>query len=367
MNSALRASVEASLSNISDPQTGDPITKGSLQGLTVRENGTVGFVIEVEDGNNPDAEALRLAAEQAALAVEGVTKVTAVLTSQKPVSPRSAARGKSPKPAPAPSASPKGVGAIIAVSSAKGGVGKSSVAVNLAAATSALGLKVGLLDVDVYGPSIPTMMGTRGADPRASDGKKLQPVEAHGIKTMSIGYLADEETPMIWRGPVATSAMMQMLNDVDWAPLDILFLDMPPGTGDIALTMAQRVPLQGAVIVSTPQEVALADVRRGVTMMEKTHTPILGIIENMAWLEVPDGQRMFVFGEGGARKTAESLNVNFLGEVPLITSIREGADRGVPSALADGSVMNIFRAIAENMLSHLEIQSTKPPPVIRFT
>jgi ATP-binding protein involved in chromosome partitioning len=259
------------------------------------------------------------------------------------------------------------VAAILAVSSAKGGVGKSTVAVNLACAIAAKGFRVGLLDADVYGPSLPTLLGLERAEP-ARQGEKLIPIEAHGLKAMSIGFIVDVDAPMIWRGPMATSALRQMLDDVAWAPLDVLILDLPPGTGDIQLTMAQRIPLSGAVIVSTPQAMALADVRRGIAMFERTHIPILGLVENMAWFELPNGERAPIFGEGGAKATAAALGVPCLAQVPIEMELRESGDRGVPLVVSapDSAMGQIFARLAEAVLLGLNA-GRKPAPTIRFT
>jgi ATP-binding protein involved in chromosome partitioning len=223
------------------------------------------------------------------------------------------------------------------------------VAVNLACATAALGLKTGLLDLDVYGPSAPTLMGVAGRKPEMDANKILAPLEAYGLKTMSIGYLVDPASPMIWRGAMATSAVRQMLDEVAWGELDVLFLDLPPGTGDVQLTLVQRAPLAGAIIVSTPQELALADVRRGLAMFEKTHAPILGVIENMAYFATPDGKRVHIFGEGGARRTAEAAGVAFLGEIPIDIELRESADAGAPltATQPEHPVSRRFREIAQ--------------------
>jgi len=223
-----------------------------------------------------------------------------------------------------------GVRTIIAVASGKGGVGKSTTAVNLALALRASGLKVGVLDADIYGPSIPRMLGISGK-PTSRDGRVLEPMERHGVKCMSMGFLVAEETPMIWRGPMVMSAIQQMLRDVDWGELDILVVDLPPGTGDAQLTMAQQVPLSGAVIVSTPQDIALLDARKGLNMFRKVDVPVLGIVENMSYFSCPNcGHRSEIFSHGGARREAERLGVDFLGEIPLDIAIRETSDGGTP-------------------------------------
>jgi ATP-binding protein involved in chromosome partitioning len=258
----------------------------------------------------------------------------------------------------------------LAVASGKGGVGKSTVAVNLAAALAQLGLRTGLLDADVYGPSIPQMTGAK-SEPRSAGGKLL-PLEAWGLKIMSIGLLVEEAAPMIWRGPMASSALNQLLNDVTWAteaePLDVLVIDMPPGTGDIQLTLAQRVALSGAVVVSTPQDVALIDVRRGVAMFEKTHVPILGVIENMAYFPDPaTGVPIEIFGRGGAQKTAAALGAPFLGEIPIDPKLRQACDEGrpyvidAPSSPASMAIVAMAAAVAE-ALSRGE--GLKPAPRI---
>jgi ATP-binding protein involved in chromosome partitioning len=259
---------------------------------------------------------------------------------------------------------------LLAVASGKGGVGKSTVAVNLAAALVRLGLRVGLLDADVYGPSVPQMTGAR-AEPRQVGGK-LQPLEAWGMKVISIGMLVDEAAPMIWRGPMASSALNQLLNDVAWGsaeePLDVLVIDMPPGTGDIQLTLAQRVALSGAVVVSTPQDVALIDVRRGVSMFEKTRVPILGVIENMAYFPDPStGEPIAIFGRGGARATAETLGVPFLGEVPIDPKLREACDEGRPYVVEapESPASRALMAAAEQIAARLdEGAGLKPAPRI---
>jgi ATP-binding protein involved in chromosome partitioning len=244
-----------------------------------------------------------------------------------------------------------GVGAIIAVASGKGGVGKSTTAVNLALALRANGLTVGLLDADVYGPSVPRLMGISGR-PETISGRILKPMEGFGLKVMSIGFLVEEETPMIWRGPMVISALTQMLREVAWGELDILVVDMPPGTGDAQLTMAQQVPLAGAVIVSTPQDLALIDARKGLAMFQRVDVPVLGIVENMSTFICPHcGKQTNLFGHGGARHEAERLGVPFLGEVPLHMAIREASDAGMPVTVQDrtGPHAAVYRSIADQV------------------
>jgi ATP-binding protein involved in chromosome partitioning len=229
-----------------------------------------------------------------------------------------------------------GIGNVVAVASGKGGVGKSTVAVNLALAWAAQGARVGLLDADVYGPSQPIMLGLQGERPTSADGKRIQPLRAHGVAAMSIGFLVDVEQPMAWRGPMVTSALNQLLADTLWGELDYLVVDMPPGTGDIQLTLAQRVPVAGAVIVTTPQDIALADARKGLRMFEKVHVPVLGIVENMAMHTCSRcGHAEHVFGEGGGARMAADYGVQLLGSLPLDARIRAEADGGKPSVVAD--------------------------------
>jgi ATP-binding protein involved in chromosome partitioning len=366
---------------------------GLLQGLVVAE-GRVRFIIEAPDGDAAEGERLRAQAEAAARGVQGVKAVTAVLTAQAPARPAATAvpaapsgetrrvrRGARlsdeamaqtapPQGGPAGGLAIEGVAHVIAVASAKGGVGKSTVAVNLACALADLGLRVGLLDCDVYGPSVPTLTGLADAEPATRPDRKLEPLVAHGLKIMSIGFMVDADAPMIWRGPIVMSAINQMTRDVAWAPLDVLVLDTPPGTGDAQLALAQRLSLSGAVIVSTPQEMALADVRRGIAMFRKTHVPILGVIENMSYLALSDGTRMHPFGEGGARRTADALGAPFLGALPLDPALRASADAGTPlvSTRMGGDTAAIFADMAAAIAARLSGGADdKPAPVIRFT
>jgi ATP-binding protein involved in chromosome partitioning len=370
----LRAKVETALDGVLDPFSGRGLIAAErISGLAVTEQGRVRFTLEAPSDAIPRYTTVRDDAEAAVRAQKGVISVTAVLTAHDPPKPgvTRVSKGQA-EPGPALQTAPRkaegvpGVAAIIAVSSAKGGVGKSTLAVNLACAFAALGKKTGLLDVDVYGPSAPTLLGLADAKPDQDGAGKLIPITAFGLKTMSIGYLVEIDAPMIWRGAMASSAVRQMLDDVAWAPLDILVLDMPPGTGDVQLTIAQRVPLAGAVIISTPQELALADVRRGIAMFERTHIPILGLIENMAWFEI-GGQRHAIFGEGGARRMAETFAVPFLGETPIEPALRESADRGAPlvATAPDHPMSRRILDIAGQVLDNLA-RGAKPAPTIRF-
>jgi ATP-binding protein involved in chromosome partitioning len=244
-----------------------------------------------------------------------------------------------------------GVKNIIAIASGKGGVGKSTTAVNLALALAAEGVSVGMLDADIYGPSQPTMLGITGR-PESRDGKRLEPMEGHGIQAMSIGFLIDVETPMVWRGPMVTQALEQLLNETNWRDIDYLVVDLPPGTGDIQLTLAQRVPVTGAVIVTTPQDIALMDARKGLKMFEKVNIPILGVVENMS-LHICSkcGHEEHVFGEGGGARMSKDYGIDLLGSLPLDISIREQADSGKPTVVADpdGRVAEIYRQIARRV------------------
>src|SRR6185295_10900745 len=259
-----------------------------------------------------------------------------------------------------------GVAAVIAVASGKGGVGKSTTALNLALGLRDLGLRVGLLDADIYGPSVPRLTGIHDK-PQLNDAKKMIPLRRFGLAIMSIGFLIDEETPMIWRGPMVMSAITQMLRDVEWGKLDIMVVDMPPGTGDAQLTMAQQVPLKGAVIVSTPQDLALIDARRGVAMFKRVNVPVLGVVENMSYFLCPScGTRSDIFGHGGAQKEAERLGVPFLGEVPLHMTIREKSDSGRPVVATepDGPHARIYREIAAKVRDQIKGSAQVAPKIV---
>jgi ATP-binding protein involved in chromosome partitioning len=334
------------LKRVADPERGgDLVGLGMISGLAVK-GGHVAFSIEVEPERGPKLESLRQAAERAVDALPGVLSVSAVLTASRPkppppAAPRAGGHGQTVPLLPE-------VGAIIAVASGKGGVGKSTTAANLAVALAALGHSVGLLDADIYGPSVPRLMGLKGR-PEPAGENRIRPMTAYGVKVMSIGFLVDEATPTIWRGPMVMGALRQLMSGVAWGALDILVVDMPPGTGDAQLTMAQSVPLAGAVIVSTPQDLALIDARKGLAMFRKVEVPVLGIIENMSYFLCPHcGGRSDVFGHGGARDEAGHLGVPFLGEIPLHLSIRETSDAGTPIVAHDAQSVQAetYRAIA---------------------
>ena len=330
------------------------------------------FSITVPADQADSMEPLRLAAEKAALGVSGIKSAMVALTAdRKPganPAPKPAAPQAKAAPQPRTKAGVPGIGAIIAVASGKGGVGKSTTAVNLALGLQTLGLRVGILDADIYGPSLPRLLKLSGR-PQQGEGRTIVPMENYGLKVMSMGFLVDEEAAMIWRGPMVQSALMQMLREVLWGELDVLVLDMPPGTGDAQLTIAQQVPLAGAVIVSTPQDMALIDARKGITMFGKVEVPILGVVENMSYFIAPDtGNRYDIFGHGGARAEAERIGVPFLGEVPLTISIRELSDAGTPVVVAepDGPQARIYKDIAQKVWTEVSAGSRKPAPRIVF-
>jgi ATP-binding protein involved in chromosome partitioning len=361
----LAAAVTKALAAVKDPASGqDVVAAGMVQGLVVRD-GMVHFALQVAREAAASMEPVRATAEAAARAVPGVISATAVLTAHR-AEAAPAARPAAPRgPAGPGPMLLSDVRAIIAVASGKGGVGKSTTAVNLAVALAADGLKVGLLDADIYGPSLPQMLGTRER-PR-SEGQRIIPLSRWGLKAMSIGFLVDEETPMIWRGPMVMGALEQMMGQVAWGPLDVMIVDMPPGTGDAQLTMSQRVPLAGAVIVSTPQDVALLDARRGVRMFEKVNVPVLGLIENMSFFCCPNcNHRSDIFSHGGAKREAERLGVEFLGELPLKLEIRELADAGTPIVMArpDSDEAQTYRRIARRVWEKAAAKADATPKIV---
>ncbi|MCW5689823.1 MAG: Mrp/NBP35 family ATP-binding protein [Pseudolabrys sp.] len=366
---------------------GAPLTGEKVLSDIVVTDGKVFFSITVDAAAVKAWEPVRAQAEAAVKAVPGVTSALVALTAE-----RAAGAGKGPAPshqaaghshtpgqghqhghshAPAKQATGAatgipGVNAIIAVASGKGGVGKSTTAVNLALGLAALGLKVGLLDADIYGPSIPKLLAIK-EKPQTIGGTRLKPIEKYGLKVMSIGFLIDEETPMIWRGPMVMSALTQMLREVEWGQLDVMVVDMPPGTGDAQLTMAQQVPLKGAVIVSTPQDLALIDARRGVAMFKRVNVPVLGVVENMSYFICPEcNTRSDLFGHGGARHEAERQGVPFLGEVPLHMAIREKSDAGLPVVATEPDCVHakIYRDIAARVLEQIKGGPARSAPKI---
>ena len=363
--SVSKEDVAACLDAVLSPE-GRPLPQTGRVSDIMAADGKVFFSISVEAGAVPQWEPTRKAAESAVRALAGVTSVMVALTAERAASPRGAAPQVSAQPQPPAGAAQRqgggprmagvpGVEAIIAVASGKGGVGKSTTAVNLALGLRDLGLRVGILDADIYGPSIPKLLAVR-EKPQTIGGTRLKPITSYGLTVMSIGFLIEEETPMIWRGPMVMSALTQMLREVEWGALDVMVVDMPPGTGDAQLTIAQQVPLAGAVIVSTPQDLALIDARRGIAMFKRVDVPVLGIVENMSTFICPAcGTRSDIFGHGGARREAERLGVAFLGEVPLHMAIRETSDAGRPVVATDpdGPHAKSYRAIAERVREQL--------------
>ena len=336
MSTAEKADILKALSQLSAQSETQSLTDADrVQGVVVRD-GNVGFSIEV-DGLAPETlDLLKQQAEAAVSNLPGVVSVTCVLTAHKPAS--DAPQNNAQNNAPHNSASTEvpavfsRIKTVIAVASGKGGVGKSTIAVNLAAALAKAGNTTGLLDADIYGPSMPQLLGIE-TRPAMTDNKKIVPIEVAGMHTMSIGYLVDTDQAMIWRGPMAQGALVQMLDDVAWPDLDVLVMDLPPGTGDIQLTMAQRIPVSGAVIVTTPSDLALADVTRALAMFEKTKVPVLGLIENMAYLDAPDGTRLYPFGEGG-EAMAKKLKLAHLGAFPLDAALGTDGSHGMFEKLA---------------------------------
>ncbi len=397
--SDLKEEVVQRLRRVKGPDLDGNIVDLGLVSDVLIKDGRVYFSITVPAARAEELEPLRGAAEKVVREIDGVTGVVAVLTAEAAAGSTSAGTVKSasgngrehprvtearargtagdggrkaaapPPPGSAPVRQTQGVPGvkhIVAVASGKGGVGKSTVAVNLALGFQAIGLKSGILDADIYGPSQPRLLGIADRPEGAGD-KKIKPLENYGLKVMSMGFMVEEDTPIVWRGPMVVGALNQMLRDVIWGDLDVLVIDMPPGTGDVQLTIAQQVPLAGAVIVSTPQDLALIDARKGLAMFRKVSVPVLGIVENMSYFIAPDtGARYDIFGHGGARAEAEKLDIPFLGEVPLTMDVRETSDAGRPvvATQPDSPSADVFRAIAANAWSEIERvagRGMKPP------
>ncbi len=386
MTELTREQVLQALGRVRGPDLDRSIVELKMVSDVFISDGKVYFSITVPADQAEALEPLRQAAERTVKAIPGVKGVLASLTAERRQGTAPSPRPQPPAGAPASQghashahshgqpqpprtkAGVPGIEAIIAVASGKGGVGKSTTAVNLALGLKANGLRVGILDADVYGPSMPRLLGITGR-PQQIDNRIIVPMENYGIKVMSMGFLVDEGTAMIWRGPMVQSALMQMLREVAWGDLDVLVVDMPPGTGDAQLTMAQQVPLSGAVIVSTPQDLALIDARKGLNMFNKVEVPVLGIVENMSYFIAPDtGNRYDIFGHGGARAEAEKIGVPFLGEVPLTISIRETSDAGTPIVVSDpdGPQAAVYRQIAEKVWNEVKAHSGRTAPAIVF-
>jgi ATP-binding protein involved in chromosome partitioning len=378
MAEVTESAVRAVLGGVIDPKSGKSVVASGLVGGVATRAGHVAITLEVDPAQGAALEPLRLACEQAVRAMPGVLSATAVMTAERaapsaPPPPAAHSHGHSHGPAAAsgaPGAKTTGGGGrievpgvkhIIAVASGKGGVGKSTTAVNLALGLHAIGVRTGLLDADIYGPSMPRMLGVK-EKPESADGKRLKPIERFGLRTMSLGYIVAEDTPMIWRGPMVSSALEQMLRDVEWGELDVLVVDMPPGTGDAQLTLCQRVALAGAIIVSTPQDIALIDARKGLAMFRKVAVPVLGIVENMSYFLCPKcGERSEIFGHGGAREEAEKLEVPFLGEIPLHLDIRVTSDSGQPivASLPDSPHALAYKNIAGRVWKALSVNNRR--------
>ncbi|MFB3132721.1 MAG: Mrp/NBP35 family ATP-binding protein [Rhodothermales bacterium] len=350
-----RKQVMQALTAVVDPEQGRDIARlGMIQHLDV-EGDTVSFTVLVKDPRTPFAQQVAEACRQAIQAALGAHLTVNVAVESEKLAPGQGAQQPQ-----------RGVQHMIAVASGKGGVGKSTVAVNLSVALARQGHAVGLVDTDIYGPSVPTMFGIENQKPRINEKRKILPLEKHGVKLLSMGFMVDPAEAVIWRGPMVSSAVRQFLGDTEWGTLDYLILDLPPGTGDIQLTIVQTVALTGAIIVSTPQKVALADARKGVSMFNNVNVPVLGIVENMAYFTPPDlpDRKYYLFGEGGARHLADEIGVPLLGEIPLEQILRETGDAGIPVMVAhpESASARAFEETAANVVAHLAQRNATEPP-----
>jgi len=371
MSEITKKQVLDALSQVKGPDLDGNLVSRDLVTEIVITGGNIMFGLSVDPDRAKELEPMRQAAERAVSEIEGVEKVMVALTAEKAPSPANGTKPVSTRASKTQGAAPEsgaiaGIKHIVAIASGKGGVGKSTTAINVALGLAAKDLKVGILDADVYGPSLPRLVGHSTLpkqDP--TEDEKLTPVEAFGIKVMSMGFLVEEDTPMIWRGPMVQSALQQMLNDVEWGELDVLVIDMPPGTGDAQLSIAQQTPLAGAVIVSTPQDLSLIDARKGLNMFLKVSVPVLGIIENMSYFICDNcDERHEIFGHGGAKAEAEKLELPFLGEVPLDKIVRERSDAGQPIVASDPDSVHagIYRDIADKVWDAIEGKAATVSP-----
>ncbi len=344
-----RDAILAELKRIQLPDGGDLVSRDMIRAVT-EEGGSVRFVIEAPSAAIAgQMEPIRKAAEQVVGEMDGVTGVSVILTAHEAKQPPDLKIGRHPQPQQGPS-KPAGVDRIVAIASGKGGVGKSTVSSNLAVALAKQGRRVGLLDADIYGPSQPRMMGV-SKRPASPDGKTIIPLQAHGVTMMSIGLMVDPDQAVVWRGPMLMGALQQMLGQVEWGELDVLLVDLPPGTGDVQLTLCQRTQMTGALVVSTPQDVALLDAKKAINMFETLKTPVLGLIENMSAYICPNcGHEAHIFGHGGVRVEAERLGLPFLGELPLDLEVRLAGDAGTPVAAGDGPLAEAYARLAEGLI-----------------